>query len=110
MDKLPKCLECNEDYTYLDGDNLICPMCGYSWQENDEDNVIKDVNGNILFDGDSVIVVKDLKVKGGKDSIKIGTKVKNIKLIHDAPDGHDISCKVDGFGSMFLKSSVVKKN
>ena len=74
-----------------------------------EENVIKDVNGNVLNDGDSVTVVKDLKVKGSSSSIKIGTKVKNIRLVLDSPDGHDIECKIDGFGAMKLKSSVVKK-
>ena len=74
-----------------------------------EENVIKDVNGNVLNDGDSVTVVKDLKVKGASSSIKIGTKVKNIRLVPDAADGHDIECKIDGFGAMKLKSSVVKK-
>lgn len=71
--------------------------------------MIKDVNGNVLNDGDSVTVVKDLKVKGSSSSIKIGTKVKNIRLVPDATDGHDIECKIDGFGAMKLKSSVVKK-
>ena len=71
--------------------------------------VIKDVNGNVLNDGDSVTVVKDLKVKGSSSSIKIGTKVKSIRLVPDATDGHDIECKIDGFGAMKLKSSVVKK-
>ena len=75
----------------------------------EEENVIKDVNGNVLNDGDSVTVVKDLKVKGASSSIKIGTKVKNIRLVPDAADGHDIECKIDGFGAMKLKSSVVKK-
>ena len=70
---------------------------------------IKDANGNVLNDGDSVTVVKDLKVKGASSSIKIGTKVKNIRLVPDAADGHDIECKIDGFGAMKLKSSVVKK-
>ena len=78
-------------------------------QATEEENVIKDVNGNVLNDGDSVTVVKDLKVKGASSSIKIGTKVKNIRLVPDAADGHDIECKIDGFGAMKLKSSVVKK-
>ncbi|MFQ9288610.1 MAG: zinc ribbon domain-containing protein YjdM, partial [Intestinibacter bartlettii] len=84
---------------------------GYEWNPNtqEEENVIKDVNGNVLNDGDSVTVVKDLKVKGASSSIKIGTKVKNIRLVPDAADGHDIECKIDGFGAMKLKSSVVKK-
>lgn len=73
------------------------------------DNSIKDANGNILSDGDTVTVVKDLKVKGSSSVVKVGTKVKNIRLIEDNGDGHDIACKIDGFGSMNLKSSVVKK-
>ncbi|WP_290455444.1 zinc ribbon domain-containing protein YjdM, partial [Romboutsia ilealis] len=98
--------------TYEDGSLLVCPECAYEWSpesSNEEENVIKDVNGNVLNDGDSVTVVKDLKVKGASSSIKIGTKVKNIRLVPDAADGHDIECKIDGFGAMKLKSSVVKK-
>jgi len=112
MEKLPNCPKCNSEYTYEDGTLLICPECGHEWtleSTQEEDNVIKDVNGNVLNDGDSVTVVKDLKVKGSSSSIKIGTKVKNIRLVHDASDGHDIECKIDGFGAMKLKSSVVKK-
>lgn len=112
MDKLPNCPKCNSEYTYEDGNLLICPECAYEWNADSpaqEENVIKDANGNILNDGDSVVVIKDLKVKGASSSIKIGTKVKNIKLIYDAPDDHDIDCKIDGFGAMKLKSSVVKK-
>ena len=75
----------------------------------EDSNIIKDVNGNVLNDGDSVTVIRDLKVKGSSSSIKIGTKVKNIRLIYDSSDGHDIECKIDGFGAMKLKSSVVKK-
>ncbi len=112
MENLPNCPKCNSEYTYEDGSLLVCPECAYEWSLNteaEEENVIKDVNGNILNDGDSVTVVKDLKVKGSSSSIKIGTKVKNIRLIHDPSDGHDIECKIDGFGAMKLKSSVVKK-
>lgn len=112
MQKLPNCPKCNSEYTYEDGNLFICPECAYEWNEDssqEEENVIKDANGNILNDGDSVVVIKDLKVKGASSSIKIGTKVKNIKLIYDAPDEHDIDCKIDGFGAMKLKSSVVKK-
>lgn len=112
MENLPNCPKCNCEYTYEDGSLIVCPECAYEWSletsESDE-NVIKDVNGNVLNDGDSVTVVKDLKVKGSSSSIKIGTKVKNIKLVYDATDGHDIECKIDGFGAMKLKSSVVKK-
>ena len=112
MENLPNCPKCNSEYTYEDGSPLVCPECAYEWSpeaSNEEENVIKDVNGNVLNDGDSVTVVKDLKVKGASSSIKIGTKVKNIRLVPDAADGHDIECKIDGFGAMKLKSSVVKK-
>lgn len=113
MVDLPNCPKCNSEYTYEDGSLLVCPECAHEWtlgEENDEDeNVIKDANGNVLNDGDSVTVIKDLKVKGSSSSIKIGTKVKNIRLIHNPSDGHDIDCKIDGFGAMKLKSSVVKK-
>ena len=111
MENLPNCPKCNSEYTYEDGSLVVCPECGYEWSPNtqEEENVIKDVNGNVLNDGDSVTVVKDLKVKGASSSIKIGTKVKNIRLVPDAADGHDIECKIDGFGAMKLKSSVVKK-
>lgn len=111
MNNLPNCPKCNSEYTYEDGNLLICPECAYEWNKDmvEEENVIKDANGNVLNDGDSVIVIKDLKVKGASSSIKVGTKVKNIRLIYDAPDDHDIDCKIDGFGAMKLKSSVVKK-
>lgn len=112
METLPNCPKCNSEYTYEDGALLVCPECGYEWNANmdtEDKSVIKDVNGNILNDGDSVTIVKDLKVKGSSSSIKIGTKVKNIRLVHDPSDGHDIECKIDGFGAMKLKSSVVKK-
>lgn len=112
MENLPNCPKCNSEYTYEDGSLLVCPECGYEWNADMEfdENIIKDANGNVLSDGDSVIVVKDLKVKGSSSSIKIGTKVKNIRLVHDPSDGHDIECKIDGFGAMKLKSSVVKKS
>jgi len=114
MQILPNCPKCNSEYTYEDGNMLVCPECAHEWSANestsdDDTNVIKDANGNILQDGDTVTVIKDLKVKGASSSIKIGTKVKNIRLIYDAPDDHDIDCKIDGFGAMKLKSSVVKK-
>ena len=101
MENLPNCPKCNSEYTYEDGSLLVCPECAYEWSP--------EANGNVLNDGDSVTVVKDLKVKGASSSIKIGTKVKNIRLFPDAADGHDIECKIDGFGAMKLKSSVVKK-
>lgn len=113
MENLPNCPKCNSEYTYEDGSLLVCPECAYEWSLEGEDkeieDVIKDVNGNVLSDGDAVTVVKDLKVKGSSSSIKIGTKVKSIRLVPGASDGHDIECKIDGFGAMKLKSSVVKK-
>ncbi|MDO5651760.1 MAG: zinc ribbon domain-containing protein YjdM [Moraxella sp.] len=110
---LPNCPKCDENYTYADGDLLICPMCSHEWSatgtDDDDTAVIKDAVGNVLADGDSVTVIKDLKVKGSSTPIKVGTKVKSIRLLQDAVDGHDIDCKIDGFGAMKLKSSVVKK-
>jgi len=111
MEKLPNCPKCNSEYTYEDGNLLVCPECSYEWtmdtnDESDETKVVKDANGNILQDGDSITVIKDLKVKGSSLVVKIGTKVKNIRLV----DGdHDIDCKIDGFGPMKLKSEFVKK-
>ncbi|WP_315080486.1 zinc ribbon domain-containing protein YjdM [uncultured Clostridium sp.] len=111
MNNLPNCPKCNSEYTYEDGNLFICPECSYEWtleseKEATEANLVKDANGNILNDGDSVTVIKDLKVKGSSSSIKIGTKVKNIRLV----DGdHNIDCKIDGFGAMQLKSEFVKK-
>lgn len=113
-DELPTCPECSSPYTYESGALLTCPECAHEWSQgspSDELNdtfVIKDSAGNVLADGDSVTVVKDLKVKGSASSIKVGTKVRNIRLV-DGPDGHDIDAKVDGFGQVFLKSSVVKR-
>ncbi len=109
---LPACPNCHEEFTYADGDLLICPMCSHEWKEDESSDdlpVIKDAVGNVLADGDAVTVIKDLKVKGLSTPIKVGTKVKSIRLIYDAPDDHDIDCKIDGFGAMKLKSSVVKK-
>lgn len=114
MEHLPNCPKCNSEYTYEDGSLLVCPECAYEWtagSENVDDDVevIKDANGNILSEGDTVTVIKDLKVKGSSSAIKIGTKVKNIRLIPNAADGHNIDCKIDGFGAMKLKSEFVKK-
>lgn len=111
MVELPNCPKCNSDYTYHDGNLFVCPECGYEWTldietEMDDTKVVKDANGNILNDGDSVTVIKDLKVKGTSLVVKIGTKVKSIRLV----DGdHDIDCKIEGFGAMKLKSEFVKK-
>ena len=115
-DTLPPCPLCQSAYTYEMGALLVCPECAHEWSPEEDTNstdadapsVIKDSVGNILADGDTVTVVKDLKVKGSSSSIKVGTKVRNIRLVNGA-DGHDIDCKVDGFGQMYLKSSVVKK-
>ena len=114
MSELPNCPKCGESYTYEDGHLYVCPMCAHEWSAADAETaegglVVRDANGNLLQDGDSVTIIKDLKVKGASSSIKIGTKVKNIRLVPDAADGHDIECKIDGFGAMKLKSSVVKK-
>ncbi|SEG25406.1 zinc ribbon domain-containing protein YjdM [Paenibacillus sp. UNC499MF] len=112
MSNLPNCPACNSEYTYEDGNLLVCPECAHEWNSDsesgngEEEKVVKDANGNILKDGDSVSVIKDLKVKGSSSVLKIGTKVKNIRLV----DGdHDIDCKIDGFGAMKLKSEFVKK-
>jgi protein PhnA len=111
---LPACPKCNSEYTYQDGAMLICPECAHEWSataetSSDDMLMIKDAVGNVLQDGDTVTVIKDLKVKGSSLVIKVGTKAKNIRLLAEASDGHDIDCKVDGVGAMKLKSSVVKK-
>jgi len=113
MNNLPSCPKCNSEYTYEDRGLFVCPECAHEWNlesaatENNEDElVVKDANGNILKDGDTVTVIKDLKVKGSSSALKAGTKVKNIRLV----DGdHNIDCKIDGFGAMSLKSEFVKK-
>lgn len=110
MAELPNCPACNGEFTYQDGILLICPTCAHEWSPADvaaeEDTSIRDANGNILQSGDSVIVIKDLKVKGSSLVVKGGTKVKNIRLV----DGdHDIDCKIDGIGAMQLKSEFVRK-
>lgn len=110
---LPPCPSCASEYTYEMGALLVCPECAYEWspaeaEDAAEEHVIKDAYGTVLHDGDTVTVVKDLKVKGQSLAIKVGTKVRNIRLVDGVGD-HDIDCKVDGFGPMQLKSSVVKK-
>lgn len=108
---IPNCPKCNCEYTYEDGNMYVCPECANEWSidqsDTTEDNSIKDSNGNVLTDGDSVTVIKDLKVKGSSNPIKQGTKVKNIKLVYEGD--HNIDCKIDGFGAMQLKSEFVKK-
>lgn len=111
MSTLPSCPQCQSEYTYEDGDNYVCPECAHEWSkvataDTDEVKVVRDANGNVLQDGDTITVIKDLKVKGSSSVVKVGTKVKNIRLV----DGdHDIDCKIDGFGAMKLKSEFVKK-
>lgn len=111
MSNLPNCPKCNSEYTYEDGSLLVCPECAHEWSHLLEENtlsekVYKDAYGNILVDGDSVTVIKDLKVKGSSAVVKQGTRVKNIKLIDE---DHDIDCKIDGIGAMKLKTEFVKK-
>lgn len=112
-DQLPPCPHCACEYTYEMGALLVCPECAHEWNVEEDiandSSIIKDSVGNILADGDTVTVIKGLKVKGFPQDIKVGTKVRNIRLVPDASNGHDIDCKVDGFGQMQLKSSVVKK-
>lgn len=111
MSNLPSCPACQADYTYQDANLLLCPACGHEWSVNEvnateQTNVIRDSAGNTLQDGDTVTVIKDLKVKGSSSVVKIGTKVKNIRLVEG---DHDIDCKIDGFGAMSLKSEFVRK-
>ena len=118
-DALPACPECREAFTYEQGALLVCPMCGHEWPKDSEETMpeataeaasIKDAVGNVLADGDTVTIVKDLKVKGaGGGVVKVGTKVRGIRLIEDGVGDHDIDATVPGFGRMQLKSSVVKK-
>ncbi len=110
MENLPNCPQCKSEYVYSDGSAFICPECGHEFQAEDvAEKVYKDANGTELTDGDTVIVIQDLKVKGASSSIKKGTKVKNIRLIEPEDGVHDISCKIPGFGAMYLKTSIVKK-
>ncbi|MCA9507106.1 MAG: alkylphosphonate utilization protein [Myxococcales bacterium] len=113
MNKLPNCPSCGGEYSYEDRGMLVCPSCQHEWKASeskadDEENIVRDVNGNELKDGDTVSVIKSLKVKGSSSGVKIGTKVKNIRII-DSVDGHNIDCKIDGVGAMRLKSEFVKK-
>jgi protein PhnA len=114
MSNLPKCPECGSEFTYEDGAMFVCPECAHEWSKDaasvenaNEGLVVKDSNGNLLKDGDSVTVIKDLKVKGSSLVVKVGTKVKNIRLVEG---DHDIDCKIDGIGAMKLKSEFVKKS
>jgi protein PhnA len=112
MSELPPCPECKSEYSYELGALLVCPECAHEWNSSEEvgekARVIRDSAGNVLVDGDDVTIVKDMKVKGSSNTLKVGTKVRNIRLV-DGPGDHDIDAKVDGFGPMNLKSSIVKK-
>ena len=110
----PNCPKCSSEYTYEDHGVLICPECAHEWKEGEselveENSIIKDAVGNTLLDGDTVTVIKDLKIKGSSSVVKVGSKVKNIRLLVDSSDGHDIDCKIEGIGPMKLKSEFVKK-
>ncbi len=112
MNNLPKCPACSSEYTYEDGEMYVCPECAHEWSKNvtedtEAEEVVRDAFGNILKDGDSITVVKDLKIKGSSLVVKVGTKVKNIRIISG---DHDIDCKIDGIGAMQLKSEFVKKS
>lgn len=112
MSEIPNCPKCNSEYVYEDGNMYICPECAHEWSKNseaadsDDGLVVKDSNGAILNDGDTITVIKDLKVKGTSKVVKVGTKIKNIRLVEG---DHDIDCKIDGIGAMKLKSEFVKK-
>jgi len=112
MHELPNCPECNSEYTYEDGAMFVCPECAHEWAQSAgseaeiNEPVYRDANGNVLNDGDSVSVIKDLKIRGTSSVVKVGTKVKNIRLVEG---DHDIDCKIPGIGPMKLKSEFVKK-
>lgn len=111
MSGLPPCPNCQSTLTYEDGPLLVCPECAHEWSTagvaaEPESGVIRDANGNVLQDGDTVTVIKDLKIKGTSQVVKVGTKVKNIRLVGG---DHDIDCRIDGFGAMKLKSEFVRK-
>jgi len=111
MSTLPKCPQCNSEFTYEDGSMYVCPECAHEWPQhttaaNSDTRVVRDAHGNELKDGDTITVIKDLKIKGSSSVVKVGTKVKNIRIV----DGdHDIDCRIDGIGAMQLKSEFVKK-
>lgn len=116
MSQPTECTKCKSVHIYQDGILWMCPECQHEWNPNDAitetdtptDSSIRDANGTILADGDSVTVIKELRIKGSSSVVKVGTKVKNIRLT-DAGDGHDIACKIDGIGSINLKSEFVRK-
>jgi protein PhnA len=112
VNSLPPCPQCKSTLTYQDGQNFVCPECAHEWNaqaalaQEPEARVVRDANGNVLADGDTVLVIKDLKVKGASSALKAGTKVKGIRLVEG---DHDIDCKIEGFGGMKLKSEFVRK-
>ncbi len=112
MAPLPKCPKCSSEYTYEDGSIYVCPECAHEWSKDAtaeaavDQRIVRDAVGNVLRDGDTVTVIKDLKVKGSSSVVKVGTKVKSIRLVEG---DHDIDCKIDGIGAMALKSEFVKK-
>jgi len=116
MDELPPCPECACANTYPMGTLLVCPECAFEWVPDAgsdaepvlSDGVTRDAVGNVLADGDAVTIIKDMKVKGSSNTLKVGTRVRNIRLV-DGPSGHDVEAKVDGFGPLYLKSSIMKK-
>jgi protein PhnA len=116
MTTLPACPQCRSQLTYQDGNQFICPECAHEWNEAaspssaaaDDTLLVRDAFGNTLSDGDSVTVIKDLKVKGSSSVVKVGTKVKGIRLV-ESDNGHNIDCRIEGFGAMQLKSQFVKK-
>jgi len=114
MFDIPNCPKCDSSYAYADREQLVCPECAHEWVELEQavEPQVRCSNGNALMSGDSVTVIRDLKVKGSSSVVKVGTKVKNIRVLDPefVSDGHDIDCKIDGFGAIKLKSSVVKKN
>ena len=111
MNSLPSCPACGSEFTYEDDGLFVCPECAHEWSPvtaaTPDSRSIKDANGNLLQNGDTVIVIKDLKIKGSSQVVKVGTKVKNIRLVEG---DHDIDCKIEGIGAMKLKSEFVKKS
>lgn len=115
MTDLPNCIKCGSKYTYQNGSLYTCPECAHEWSATVEEEqegmlpVIKDAHGNVLQDGDSVTIIKDIKVKGASSTLKVGIKVKNIRLVNEV-NGHNIEAKIPGFGVMMLKSEIVKRS